>query len=398
MTGALQMRAALGRVSIAARRTWAARHGQTCGVCQQTGCAYPSHWSGTTLDAAFAALVTDVEGAAEAMRSNDDDTAAVVPPAVKTPPVKVDHGATDTVHAAGDLAAALERALSVARPDPNAIDAAVESALTGIRADVAALQELATAPRAREIEVKVADRAAVNVGVVHKQFPLLLNLLAAGDQVWIAGPTGSGKTTAVEQAACALGLPFHFNGAIDTEYKLSGFVDAGGRIVSTAFRRAYEGGGVYLFDEVDASMPSAVLAFNAALANGFADFPGADAPIPRSPKFYCCAAANTIGLGGTFEYVGRAKMDAAFLDRFSILLWEYDEELERTLAGNDKWTTHVQTLRARAQERGLRVILSPRASIRGARKLAAGMSWADVERTEISDRMTPDTFKALGRA
>src|SRR5690606_7558053 len=106
-------------------------------------------------------------------------------------------------------------------------------------------------------------------------------MVAAGVNVWLAGPAGSGKTTAAEQVAKALKLKFYFNGAIDTEYKLSGFVDAHGRIVSTAFREAYTNGGVYLFDEVDASLPSATLAFNAALANGQCDFPGSKEPTPK---------------------------------------------------------------------------------------------------------------------
>ena len=52
----------------------------------------------------------------------------------------------------------------------------------------------------------------------------------------------------------------------------AGFIDAQGRIVNTEFRKAYEHGGLFLFDEIDASFPQAILAFNAALANDFMDF------------------------------------------------------------------------------------------------------------------------------
>ena len=51
----------------------------------------------------------------------------------------------------------------------------------------------------------------------------------------MAGPAGSGKTSLAEALAKALGLPFFFNGAIDSPYKLAGFIDAQGRINRPAF-------------------------------------------------------------------------------------------------------------------------------------------------------------------
>jgi cobaltochelatase CobS len=77
-------------------------------------------------------------------------------------------------------------------------------------------------------------------------------------------------------------------------------------------------------------MPGALLAFNAALANGVAAFP--DGSIKRHPETVIIAAANTWGFGGDANYIGRAKLDAAFLDRFVTLAWGYDEDLERTIA------------------------------------------------------------------
>jgi hypothetical protein len=179
-------------------------------------------------------------------------------------------------------------------------------------------------------------KAAAKAGTQHKAFKSLVMLAMAlngeDKNIWLAGPAGSGKTTAARKLADALDLGerFDFNGAIDTEYKLSGFVDAKGRVVSTAFRKIWENGGVYLFDECDASMPGALLAFNAALANGVAAFP--DGSIKRHPETVIIAAANTWGFGGDANYIGRAKLDAAFLDRFVTLAWGYDEDLERTIA------------------------------------------------------------------
>lgn len=364
MADSLKMRRALMTVPIAARAAWARDNAAPCNACKSDACAYPSHWSGERLKSAFTALRMVTEEPA----SDQDDSA--------------------TEDSAVRLVNALRAVVANSAPDLSKVEWMIEAAKAEI---------VATFANRAPLLVKVADRPAVDIGLAHKQFPLLLAMVAAGDHVWIAGPAGSGKTTAAEQVAQALSLPFYFNGAIDTEYKLSGFVDANGRIVSTAFRRAYTDGGVYLFDEADASLAPALLAFNAALANGHADFPGLETPVKKHAAFHCMAGANTFGHGGTFEYVGRARMDGAFLDRFSMLRWDYDAELERALAGNDKWTAHVQRLRSKAAERGLKVIISPRASIRGARKLAAGLSWDDIVTTEIANRMTPADYTALTR-
>lgn len=226
------------------------------------------------------------------------------------------------------------------------------------------------------IKLQINEAPAVDVGIQHKQFKKLLaactiRSISGPLNVWLTGPAGSGKTKGAESVAKAMNIPFEFNGAIDTEYKLTGFVDAGGKIVSTAFRKAYETGGVYLFDEVDASLPGALLAFNAALANGYADFPGGR--IDRHKDCIIIAAANTWGTGPNAEYVGRNKLDAAFLDRFTQLAWGYDDNLERMLAQHDSWVDFIQAARQNALAKGVKAVISPRASISGGAMLKSGM-------------------------
>lgn len=229
----------------------------------------------------------------------------------------------------------------------------------------------------------------VPTGLHHKALPLVLKMISAGVNVLMVGAAGSGKTTIAEQVAQALELDFYFNGALSSEYKLSGFVDAQGRIVSTAFRRAYEFGGVYLFDEIDASMPDALLAFNAALANGHADFP--DGSIKRHPNFRCIAAANTYGKGADRVYVGRNQLDGASLDRFCVIDIDYDEKLERALASNDNWVDYVQKIRNAIYKLKIRHIVSPRASLFGAKLLAAGLSEREVEDAAIWKGLDADS-------
>ncbi len=238
-------------------------------------------------------------------------------------------------------------------------------------------------PLPTEIKIISGDKVSVVMtGVHHYKLPDLIKAAKSEGKngnrlnIMLVGAAGSGKTTLIHQVAEALELPFYFNGAIDSEYKLTGFIDAQGRIVSTAFRKAYENGGVYLFDEMDSSMASALLAFNAALANGHMDFP--DGNVKRHKDFYCFAATNTFGKGADRVYVGRNQLDAASLDRFVMFVIDYDESLERELAGNDNWVRKVQQIRKNVETHKLRHVVSPRASINGAQLLAAGFSENDV--------------------
>lgn len=232
-----------------------------------------------------------------------------------------------------------------------------------------------------DLIVTVNNGNKTDIGKQHNQFPTLLKILATKLNVYLVGPAGSGKTHASIQVAKALNIPFHFTGAVASEFKLTGFMDAQGRIVSTEFRKAYENGGLFLFDEIDASYPQAVLAFNAALANDYMDFP--DKRVPRHKDFYCIAAANTYGQGADRQYIGRNQLDAASLDRFVFIDWNYDENLERDLAGNEEWSNYVQKVRRFIVANKIRHVVSPRASIFGAILLSNGIEREIVENTVL---------------
>lgn len=249
--------------------------------------------------------------------------------------------------------------------------------------------------------------------VMHYKFPLLVSAIAAGVNVMLVGPAGSGKTTSAVKAAEALGLKFYGTGAINSEYKLTGFIDAQGRIVSTAFRKAFEEGGVFLFDEMDASLPGALLAFNAALANDWMDFP--DQVVKRHPDFRVIAGCNTYGVGADRQYVGRNQLDAASLDRYVVLDWDYDEALESSFVGAPvprgapspqsihplqekdvapaahRFLDRVRSVRKAITELKVRHVVSPRATIHGAKLLAAGWPQKEVEDSVIWKGLDNDT-------
>lgn len=292
------------------------------------------------------------------------------------------------------VSVALQSLGSAAAPVPAAPASALEDAIRAIAAQVAprAAQLDAEAVRgivrdviaeelpgmSRRVIVERHDAEPVDVGIQHADFPVLLAACSArlpdGHRCvpWLYGPAGTGKTHAARAVAQALGLPFAFTGALDGAYGLLGFVDAGGRVVRTPFRECWENGGVFLFDEIDASHPSAVVAFNAALGNGTCAFP--DATVERHPDCVVIAAANTTGHGGTSQYTGRVRQDGASLDRFVVIPWDIDPELERALCRNPRWLAAVRAARATVAERRLSALVTPRATIKGEALLAQGLT------------------------
>lgn len=249
------------------------------------------------------------------------------------------------------------------------------------------------APVTNTIVLHAVTDTKVDVGATHESFEKTLRWVNRRRHIWLAGPTGSGKTTMAEQVAKALNLPFYYSGALWDAYGLSGFKSASGDYIRTLFREAYENGGVFLLDEVDACEPAAILWLNGALANGVCAFP--DAMVKRHKDFVCICAANTWGNGATNEYVGRMKQDSAFLDRFIAVEVNYDPKLERALAQNDAWFNRIQEVRKRIKAKGLRVIVSPRATLAGAQALADGQAWAEVELEVLASKMTPDQWASI---
>jgi len=291
--------------------------------------------------------------------------------------------------------------------------------LTDMPQRVSALETAAATRVEIVIRNERTSTARVLEGVHHFMFPTLVELALSLEHqdrnIWIAGPAGSGKTTAVHKLAEALELPFEYQGAITNPFELLGFIDAGGAYHSTQFRRMYENGGVWLGDEMDGSSAAALLALNGALANHIAPFP--DKMVERHPNFYALAAANTWGFGGDANYVGRNKLDDATLDRFITLSWPYDEAFEASLIGArpkrfttpprtrrvdgdtvtpDEWINVVHSVRDKARANSAKIIVSPRASIKGWQLLQAGLSRALVVEAIFGRYRTHTAWASIG--
>lgn len=241
------------------------------------------------------------------------------------------------------------------------------------------------------IESRPAPNKVVTLNAVHPILARVARKVGARQHVYLPGPAGCGKTHLGKQAAQLAGLKFYSTGAVDSQYALLGFRDASGKYRGTPFREAFEHGGVFLFDEMDASDSAALLCVNQALANDEMAFP--DGMVKRHPDFVCIAAANTFGHGADRMYVGRSQLDAATLDRFARIAMDYDEELEERLAiaavpaENAEqargWVARVRAIRAEARLANMRVCVSMRAAIEGARDLAAGDTLQEVEEARI---------------
>lgn len=252
------------------------------------------------------------------------------------------------------------------------------------------------ARKPRPVVVKQKGKKEVKLDQVHGSFDTLLQLVACRVPIFITGPAGSGKTKAVEQVALALQLDFSAIsvGPQTTQAHLMGYISATGSYVPTEFRKRFEHGGIFLIDEFDAGSPQVLTCLNSALSGSFCAFP--DGMIKKHESFLCIATGNTYGNGANRIYVGRNQLDGATTDRFVFLEWDYCPKLERSLAYEFKdWYEHVLAVREKANHLGMRVVISPRATMYGAELLRAGIPKKDVEKMVLYKGLTEVDCKRL---
>lgn len=169
--------------------------------------------------------------------------------------------------------------------------------------------------------------------VLDPNFENILKLVAAHENVYLYGPAGSGKNTIAEQIAEALGVEFYYQNTLVTKFDVSGYKNAQGEYEETPFYKAWKNGGLFFADELDNSTAEAIIALNAALANGYYTFPNSGEKVAKNPNFYCIAAGNTNGQGATEEYCGRYQMDESSRDRFAFIEIGYNAKVEESICG-----------------------------------------------------------------
>lgn len=197
--------------------------------------------------------------------------------------------------------------------------------------------------------------------ILDNQFRDILELVANHENVYLYGPAGSGKNVLCEELAKALNVPFYYQNTILTKFDISGYKNAGGEFEETEFYKAWTNGGLFMLDEVDNSQAEALIALNAALANGYYTFPNVG-KVKAHKDFYCIAAGNTNGQGATDEYCGRYKMDESSRDRFFFVKIDYNKDIEKSIVGEHKdILSFVYDLRKIANELQLSLICGYRA-------------------------------------
>lgn len=187
----------------------------------------------------------------------------------------------------------------------------------------------------RRVEVVIPGTGDMkDVGVQHAYFEAIRRISLQRMNLWLVGPAGSGKTSVAAAVAESLGLPHYALSvcALTSKADLIGYRNVSdGKYVPTDLRQAYEHGGVFLLDEVDAGNANVMVIMNALLANGHCPFP--DGMVKKHDDFILLAGANTVGLGADKQYVGRNQLDKATVDRFVMMEFPYDPTIEACMAG-----------------------------------------------------------------
>lgn len=244
-------------------------------------------------------------------------------------------------------------------------------------------------------------------GLTHEKFERVVKLIGVRQHIMLVGPAGSGKTQLAHQAADALKMRFASIScsAGMSESKIFGYllpIGESGRFeyVPSSFVEMYENGGVFLFDEIDASDENVLVSINQALANGGFFLPqrSANPYVKRHPDFVCLSAANTFGHGADTVYAGRNKLDGATLDRFraGMVRVDYDAKLEKQIVDVDilHWG---RKLREQVDKLKLRRVVSTRVLADFTKQKRAGvLTMEEMETTFFMD-WTRDEMAKIGK-
>ena len=197
--------------------------------------------------------------------------------------------------------------------------------------------------------------------IVNPNSEELVDYLKEGENVFLWGPAGAGKNVLGEQLSEMLNVPFFYMNTVYTKYDVTGFTDAQGNYVPTAFVNWLNSeGGLMFIDEMCTNSPEANTAINALLANKYIVLQNGEV-LKMSPRHYVVAADNTNGLGATEEYNGRYKMDESTRDRFAFFYIDYDAAVEESIVGDKKDILEfVRELRKVTKECNISLVLGYR--------------------------------------
>lgn len=240
------------------------------------------------------------------------------------------------------------------------------------------------------------DPVEYEEGIVrHEKYETIKMCLVSNIPVYLVGPAGSGKNHTVEQIADELGWEFYFSNSIQQEYKITGFIDAGGKYHETEFYKACTSNkdSVFFLDEMDASIPEVLVLLNAAIANGYFEFPNGRVDLEH---VHFVAAGNTVGNGSDELYTGRMVLDQATLDRFAIIEFDYSIRIEMAISkGNADLVSFIRQLREESINKGIRATFSYRCITMVTKLERAGMDDKEIIKIAVMKGLDKDTINTF---
>ena len=250
----------------------------------------------------------------------------------------------------------------------------------------------------KEEEERKRKEEEENRNLKHYKTDELIETLKTTGLAYLVGPAGTGKSTlAMDACAKMFGVPKddwkfceHFAqisfSPDTTSGEMVGRSDINGVFHKSEVVRVFSEGGLILFDEIDNADASMLVKLNTAIANG--QFATPDGIVRRHKDTVIVCTANTYGTGPDAMYVGRSRLDAATLDRFTLSTIEvdYDVKLERKIASaikneaNRAWLLDfVRRVRKAIKDKHFRRLCSTRFVINAVKWMCAGKSAAFVE-------------------
>lgn len=250
------------------------------------------------------------------------------------------------------------------------------------------VEEVKEEPEVKE-EVKLPKK------IRHEEYQTICDCLDADIPIYLVGPAGSGKNYTLEQIARERGWNFYFTNSVQQEYKLTGFIDAGGKYHETEFYKACtdEEECMFFLDELDASIPEVLVLLNAAIANGYFEFPTGKVSLGN---VHIVAAGNTVGAGADELYTGRMVIDQSTIDRFAIIEFDYSRAIEEKITkGNTELIDFIHDMRDIAKKNGIRAVFSYRCMIMTIALEEKGMDLTKIMKIAIFKGLDKDTINTF---
>lgn len=143
--------------------------------------------------------------------------------------------------------------------------------------------------------------------------------------VLLVGPKGTGKTEGIMRMCEEEQGKLYLCSSPALRTDVTGYLDANSKLVTTPVTEALmdEGLRLLMFDEADRTEPEAFIPMNSLMANGVFTIPGKGL-VRADPGLVIVATANTNGMGATEEYGTANRLDGSTLDRFFVIMVDYE--------------------------------------------------------------------------